>query len=148
SEENPSEVSPSLRELIQQRLAGSQRVAQSKRAQQEFIGAVTAMKDEADKLGIPFIIVVFPDRVVVDAELRERLNVGAEQLAPLHSLHGLVYQAVPETPVLEVAEALQGHPGMYRTDDTHLSDLGNKIAGYYVGKKLVEHLATSRLEAP
>jgi hypothetical protein len=148
SEENPNEVSPLLRELIQQRLAGSQRVAQSKPAQQEFVGTISAMKAEADKLGIPFIIVVFPDRVVVDAELRERLNVGAEQLAPLHSLHALVYQAVPETPVLEVAEALQGHPGMYRTDDTHLSDLGNKIAGYYVGEKLVEQLATSRLEAP
>jgi hypothetical protein len=148
SEENPNEVSPLLRQLIQQRLAGSQRVAQSKPAQQEFVGTISAMKAEADKLGIPFIIVVFPDRVVVDAELRERLNVGAEQLAPLHSLHALVYQAVPETPVLEVAEALQGHPGMYRTDDTHLSDLGNKIAGYYVGKKLVEQLATSRLEAP
>jgi len=148
SEENPTEVSPPLRELIQQRLAGSQRVAQSKRAQQEFIGAVTAMKDEADKLGIPFIIVVFPDRVVIDAELRERLNVGAEQMALLHSLHALVHQAVRDTPVLELAEALQGRPGMYRTDDTHLSDLGNKIAGYYVGEKLAERLASARLGGP
>ncbi|HWX77228.1 MAG TPA: hypothetical protein VNY32_07120, partial [Candidatus Acidoferrales bacterium] len=104
--------------------------------------------DEADKLGIPFIIVVFPDRVVIDAELRERLNVGAEQLALLHSLDALVHQAVPDTPVLELAEALQGRPGMYRTDDTHLSDLGNKIAGYYVGEKLAERFATARLGGP
>ena len=106
------------------------------------------MKTEADKLGIPFIIVVFPDRVLVDAELRERLKVGAEQLALLHSLRALVYQAVPDVPVLELAEALQGRPGLYRTEDTHLSDLGNKIAGYYVGKKLGERLATARLRGP
>ena len=79
SEEKPSEISPLLRELIQQRLAGSQRVARSKRAQQELLGAIAAMKAEADKMGIPFFIVMFPDRVVADAELRERLNIGTDR---------------------------------------------------------------------
>jgi len=40
-------------------LAGSQRVAQSKRAQEEFIKTMPAMKAEADKLRIPFIVVDF-----------------------------------------------------------------------------------------
>ncbi len=148
SGERDGEVSPLLGKLIRQRLAGSERVAQSKRAQQEFIGAITAMKAAADELGIPFIVVVFPDRVVADSELRARLNLDAKQLAPLHLLSALVYQAVPNTPVIDVAEALRGRSGMYRIGDTHLSDLGNKIAGDYVGEKLVGLLAKTRLGGP
>jgi hypothetical protein len=34
---------------------------------------------------------------------------------------------------------------MYRMGDTHLSDLGNKIAGEYVGEKLVGLLRTTGL---
>lgn len=142
--ERHGEVSPSLGELIRQRLAGSQRVAQSRRAQQEFIRTIAAMKAEADKLGIPFIAVVFPDRVVADSDLRVRLNLDAKQLAPLDSLYALVYQAVPDTPIIEVVEALGGHSDMYRIADTHLSDLGNKVAGEYVGEKLVGLLATTK----
>jgi hypothetical protein len=148
SEARHGEVSPSLGELIRQRLAGSQRVAQSKRAQQEFIRAIASMKTEADKLHIPFIAVVFPDRVVADSELRVRFNLDAKQLTPLNSLRALVYQAVPNTPIIEVVEALRGHPGMYRVGDTHLSDLGNKVAGEYVGEKLVGLLASTRLGKP
>ncbi len=142
SEERHDEVSPSLGESIRERLAGSQRVARSKRAQQEFIGAVTAMKAEADQLRIPFIVVVFPDRVVADSTLRARLNIDAKQMAPLNSLHTLIYQALPNTPIMEVAPVLRDRSDVYRVEDTHLSDLGNKIAGEYVGEKLVELLAT------
>ncbi len=53
SEEHHREVSGSLAELVRQSLAANQRVVESKRAQQEFINAITAMKTEADKLGIP-----------------------------------------------------------------------------------------------
>ena len=148
SEERHGEVSPSLGGLIRQRLTGSQRVAQSKRTQQEFIRAIATMKAEADKLGIPFIAVVFPDRVVADSELRVRLNLDAKQLAPLNSLHALVHQAVPNTPIIEVVEALREHSNMYRIDDSHLSDLGNKVAGEYVGEKLVGLLANTRLGKP
>ena len=148
SEASHGEVSPSLGELIRQRLAGSQRVAQSKRAQQEFIRAIAAMKTEADKLRIPFIAVVFPDRVVADSELRVRLNLDAKQLVSLNSLHALVYQAVPSTPIIEVVEALRGYSDVYRVGDTHLSDLGNKVAGEYVGEKLVGLLATTTLGKP
>jgi len=148
SEERHGEVSPALGELIRQRLTGSQRVARSKRTQEEFIRAIATMKAEADKLGIPFIAVVFPDRVVADSELRVRLNLDAKQLAPLNSLHALVHQAVPNTPIIEVVEALREHSNMYRIDDSHLSDLGNKVAGEYVGEKLVGLLANTRLGKP
>jgi hypothetical protein len=98
---------------------------------------------KADKLGVPFILVVFPDRVAVDKELREQLKVSTDQIAVLRSLYALVNQTLPDTPVLEVAEALQGRAGMYRADDTHLSDLANIIAGNYVGRRLFELLANT-----
>jgi hypothetical protein len=148
SEERHGEVSPALGELIRERLTGSQRVAQSKRAQQEFINTIAAMKAEADKLRIPFIVVVFPDRVIADSELRLRLKLDTKQMASLNSLHSLVYQALPNAPIIEVVDALRGHSDMYRIGDTHLSDLGNKIAGEYVGEKLVRLLATTGLGRP
>ena len=83
---------------------------QSKTARDEFSRAIVAMKAEADKLGVPFILVVFPDRVAVDKELREQLKVSTDQIAVLRSLYALGYQTLPDTPVLEVAEALQGEP--------------------------------------
>jgi lysophospholipase L1-like esterase len=143
SEERHAEIPPVLGQLIRQRLAGSQRVAQSKRAQQEFIDAVAAMKAEADELRIPFVVVVFPDRVIADSDLRLRLNLDATQMAPLNLLHSLVYPALLKRPVIEVVDALRGHSEMYRMEDTHLSDLGNKIAGEYVGERLVGLLATT-----
>jgi hypothetical protein len=144
----PADVSPHLRDLIHQRLKGSQRVVQSLRAQEEFIKAITAMDAEANKLGIPFIIVLFPDRVIVDQELRDRLNLGEEQLASPRRLSTLVYQAVPDSPVVEVATELQSRSGMFRAGDTHLSDLGNKIAGSYVGKELVGLLTKTGFGGP
>jgi lysophospholipase L1-like esterase len=146
AEERHREVSAELRELIRQRLAGSQRVAQSKRAQEEFINTMAAMKAEADKLRIPLVVVVFPDRVIADSELRLLLELEPKQTAPLNVLHSLVYQAVPDAPTIEVVNALRGHSAMYRIGDTHLSDLGNKIAGEYVGEKLAALLATTDLE--
>jgi hypothetical protein len=145
SEKRHGEVSPALGDLIRQRLAGSQRVALSKRAQQEFINTMAAMKTEADKLRIPFIVIVFPDRVIADSELRLRLKLYAKQMAPLDSLHSLVYQALPNVPIIDVVDVLRGHPDMYRMGDTHLSDLGNKIAGEYVGEKLARLLRTTGL---
>ena len=98
------------------------------------------MDAEAKKLKIPFIVVLFPDRVVVDQELQERLAMGEELLSPYRRLYTLVHQAVPDVPVIEVTTELQDRSGMFRANDTHLSDLGNKIAGTYVGKKLVDLL--------
>jgi len=103
------------------------------------------MNVEAKKLEIPFIVVIFPDRVLVDKELRERLTLGEKQLAPLRRLYTLVYQAVPDSPIVDVGSELKGRSGMFRSGDTHLSDLGNTIAGSYVGKKLARLLAKTRL---
>jgi hypothetical protein len=66
-------------------------------------------------------------------------------MAPLDSLHSLVYQALPNVPIIDVVDVLRGHPEMYRMGDTHLSDLGNKIAGEYVGEKLARLLRTTGL---
>jgi hypothetical protein len=97
-------------------------------------------------MGIPFIIVGFPDRVLVDDSLREQLHIASDTLIPLKVLQNLVDQTFPDTPVVHVGKALQGLSGMYREDDTHLSDLGNLIAGTYVGEKLVEFFATSAMD--
>jgi len=121
AEKRRREVSSELCELVRQRLAGSQRVAQSKRAQEEFIKTMAAMKAEADKLRIPFIVVVFPDRVIADTELRLQLKLDPKQTAPLNVLHSLIYQALPDAPIIEVVDALRAHSEMYRIGDTHLS---------------------------
>jgi len=86
--------------------------------------------------------------VIADSELRLRLKLDTKQMAPLNSLHSVVYQALPNAPIIEVVDALRGHSDMYRIGDTHLSDLGNKIAGEYVGEKLVRLLATTGLGRP
>lgn len=109
---------------------------------------IQSLNAEANKLGIPFILVLFPDRVSVDQDLRSQLQLGEEQLVPLRQLSKLVYQAVPGVPVLDVANALRGRTGMYRFGDTHLSDLGNTLVGSYVGKEMVKLLAPSRIEGP
>lgn len=43
-----------------------------------------------------------------DPELREQLELGAEQLISLRRLHDLVYQAAPEVPIVEVGKKLVG----------------------------------------
>jgi hypothetical protein len=142
AEEHHREVPSELRELVRLRLTGSQRVAQSKRAQEEFVKTMATMKAEADKLHIPFIVVVFPDRVIADTDLRLQLKLEPKQTAPLNILNSLVYQAFPNAPIIDMVDALRGHSEIYRIGDTHLSDLGNKMAGEYVGKKLAALLAT------
>lgn len=57
-----------------------------------------------------------------------------------------MYQALPGSPVLDVAPELRSRSGMYRSRDTHLSDLGNKIVGSYVGKEMINLLAKSGIE--
>jgi len=103
------------------------------------------MKAEADKLRIPLVVVVFPDRVIADSELRLLLELEPKQTAPLNVLHSLVYQAVPDAPTIEVVNALRGHSAMYRIGDTHLSDLGNKIAGEYGREKRAALLTATAL---
>lgn len=70
---------------------------------------------------------------------------ASDKLIPLKILQTVFDQTFPNTPVVHVAKALQGRSGMYREDDTHLSDLGNVVAGTYVGEKLVEFLERSHI---
>ncbi|WP_028324529.1 SGNH/GDSL hydrolase family protein [Desulfatirhabdium butyrativorans] len=143
SREDSTEVSSFLKAFIRERLEGNRMVAQSERAKREVMDAISAMKACAGRLDIPFIIAVFPDRVLVDGNIRQQLHIEYDKLWPLKDLQTLLYRTFSNTPVVSVENALQGLSGMYRWDDTHLSDLGNVTAGSYVAEKLVEFLARS-----
>lgn len=133
-----TEVSPSLRELVLRRLEGSERVLHSESAKRNFTNAVAAMSEEAAKLGIPFVIVLFPDRLLVDKELRALMNIDDEQLGPLKQLHQSLETALAQYPVINVAGELDGQTGMFLPDDTHLSDKGNIVAGSFVAREMVK----------
>src|SRR6185295_3848207 len=97
------------------------RVAQSKRARDEFAVALRGIRSEAVKSSTPLVIAIFPDRVMADPELQKRLNVSDQQIMALRSLRKVIYESVPDIPVIELDPVLRQHPGVYRRDDTHLS---------------------------
>jgi hypothetical protein len=141
-DEEFGEVTPFLRFLIDHRLTGSRRVHGSIRAQRELLDVLSAMGDEARTRGIAFFLVLFPDRALVDPELRERLDLGADDIAPAQALRKLIHDGFQAAPIVDASAALDGRTGMYRASDTHLSDRGNVVAGAFVGEALADQLAT------
>jgi hypothetical protein len=89
--------------------------------------------------------VVFPDRVLVDSDLRRLLgrDLAAEGY-DLERLRRWIRESVQGAPVLDTAEVLSGASEHYRSGDTHLSDLGNLVAGEWVGERLAALLSPSR----
>jgi len=134
-------VTPFLENLIERRLEGSNRVASSDLAQAEALTSVSAMRDEARALGIPFFVVVFPDRVLVDPELQGHMGIDDSRLKAPKEIESRVRTTFFDIPVIEASNELTARVGMYRRSDTHLSDLGNQVAGQYVGQELAERLS-------
>ena len=100
-------------------------------------GVLAGLEERAGRLGIPFALVVFPDRILVDADLRRLL--GRDLVAEgydLQRLRGWIEANVEGPPVFDTAEVLRGGSEHYRGGDTHLSDLGNLVAGEWVGERL------------
>ena len=87
--------------------------------------------------GIPLVLVVFPDRILVDDDLRRLLERDLEAEGyDLERLRRWIEANIEGLPVLDTTEVLRGASENYRSDDTHLSDLGNVVAGEWVGERL------------
>jgi hypothetical protein len=103
---------------------------------------LAAFRHEAEALGVPLVVVVVPDRILADGELRERLGLPAdlEKYYDLGALRRFVAERAG-APVVDVTDALRGGSVDYRESDTHLSDVGNVAAGRFVGERLAGFLA-------
>jgi hypothetical protein len=76
--------------------------------------------------------------VLVDHELQGLMDIEAPDASS--QLHAYATQLGADR-VLDVYGQLAGRSGMYRDVDTHLSDLGNVVAGEFVGNALADDLA-------
>jgi hypothetical protein len=133
-------IPPPLRELVLRRLE-SNYGPQAQLAREGVEQTLAAFRRETQALGVPFVVVVFPDRILADRELRERLSLPAdlESFYDLASLRRFVAERAG-APVLDATPALQGASADYRESDTHLSDPGNVAAGRFVGARLADLL--------
>jgi hypothetical protein len=136
----PAEVPGPLRELALRRLEANYGPAAAPAT--EGVGAsLDALARECRALGVPLVVVVFPDRIAVDRELRARIGLPADLEAyfDLGKLRRFVADRAG-APVVDATEALRDGSVNYRPSDTHLSDVGNVAAGRFVGARLAEVL--------
>ncbi len=130
------EVPPGLADLVRRRFRAN--YGPGARVAEDVVGtAVDAMRDTARRLGVPFVLVVFPDRILVDEALQRRLGLDpASARGDAGRLRRFVARRFEDVPRIDVAPALAAGSENYRSDDTHLSDLGNLRAGRAVGRRL------------
>jgi hypothetical protein len=110
---------------VERRLDANYSPKASRVATAEVSRALSGMEGVARRLGVPFVLVVFPDRILVDADLRRLL--GRDLVAEGYDLERLrrwTLESVQGPPVLDASEVLSGGSEYYRSADTHLSDLG------------------------
>ncbi len=131
-------VSPFLRDTVERDYDNVRRVVSGSVGYTETTHAIAGMRAIAADMGVPFILVVFPDRVLVDTELQALLDIQAPDASS--QLHAYATQ-LEANRVLDIYGQLAGRSGMFRSVDTHLSDLGNVTAGEFVGNALAEYLA-------
>lgn len=124
-----------VRGIVLRKLADAERVIASEPAIENATGAVREMAREVRALGVPFVVVVFPDRSSVDPELRAVLDADSTGLRAAAELRTVVRERLPGIPLVNASEALD-EAGSYRRVDTHLSDYGNVEVGEYVGRRL------------
>jgi hypothetical protein len=134
------DVSPFLRATVEKGLFNAERVAGSPAGRRDGANAMEEMRLIAASLRVPFILVVFPDRASVDVELQQSMQIEAGRLAPSLANRAFANEAIAADRVIDMSTVLTGRAGMYRAADTHLSDLGNVVAGQYVGAELAAFL--------
>jgi hypothetical protein len=132
----PAELPGPLRELVLRRLADSYG-PEPRLATDGVADVLRAFAETSRREGIPVVVVVFPDRVLVDRELRERLGLGdLDARADLDRLRRFVAEHAAGLPVVDTTDALRDGSVNFRPSDTHLSDVGNVVAGRHVGAAL------------
>ncbi len=135
-----TEVSPFLRDTVERSLASAHRLDSVGGTRDDVVVAIAGMRDIAQELGVPFVLVVFPDRALVDVELQRVMPIETARLAPAIAGYHFAMETLPADLMLDMSETLTG-AGLYREADTHLSDLGNVVAGRFVGNELARRLA-------
>jgi len=129
-------VPSGLRALVLQRLGAN--YGPSAYPQREVVAdAVHGMAARANARDAPFVLVVFPDRIVEDAELRDALEIEGTPV-DLLALRTFVHERFSAMLRIDTTEVLAAEPGMYRRVDTHLSDLGNVRAARWVAGRLAD----------
>ena len=139
----PDPVPEPLEALVRRRLDASYRIPLAPLATGVVEESLRALERGAAASGVPLVVVVFPDRVLADRELRERLAIDVSDYA-FGRLRSWVREVAGATPLVDVTDVLAGPAENYRSSDTHLSDVGNQVAGRHVGERLAEHLAGAR----
>jgi hypothetical protein len=133
-----TKVSPFLRVTVERDYENARRVVACSGGYREATDAIAGMRAIAAQMKVPFFLAVFPDRVLADSQLQELMGMQAPDASS--QLHEYATQLEADG-VIDVYGQLAARTGMYRTVDTHLSDLGNVVAGEYVGNALAEALA-------
>lgn len=125
-----------LRELVLRRLEANYG-PRAQLAREGVAAALAAFRRETQQRGVPLVVVVFPDRILADRDLRAALGLPSdlERYYDLASLRRFVAERAG-VPVVDVTDALTDGSIHYRESDTHLSDVGNVTAGRYVGAQL------------
>ncbi len=100
--------------------------------------ALEGTAQEARRLGVPLIRVVFPDRILVDTDAQQRLGIRPHQSG--YDPDRLA-RFVRKTPgiLIDVRGALEAGSENFK-QDTHLSDLGNVRAGEAIASELARIL--------
>jgi len=142
--EKLTEVGDALRALVERRLDANYASTGSRAATGVMSQALAGLEERARRLGIPLVLVVFPDRILADHDLQRLLgrDLAAEGY-DLERLRRWIQANVHGPPVLDTTEVLRGTSENYRSGDTHLSDLGNVVAGEWVGERLAALLFAS-----
>jgi lysophospholipase L1-like esterase len=129
---------PELRTYAERRLQAN--YAPGARLAEELVaGAIRTMADSARSRSVPFVLVLFPDRVVVDAQLQAALAVDRGGY-DLGRLRRFAREQLANVTQIDARAALAAGAENYRPAETHLNDLGNLRAGRYVGERLAELL--------
>jgi hypothetical protein len=144
----PAELPAPLRELALRRLEDNYG-PRAALARDSVAEALRGFADAARAWDVPVVVVVFPDRILADRELRERLGLAdLEAHYDAGSLRRFVAEHAAGLPVVDATDALAGGSGNYRPSDTHLSDVGNQVAGRYVGERLATLLDGAGAQPP
>src|SRR5688572_819623 len=133
-----TEVTSLLRSTIERDYDTLRRVAGTLSDFNEAARAIEEMRAVASGLDVPFFLVIFPDRLLADEPLRNLMGIQVPDASA--QAHGFA-SGLGADRVLDVYGQLAGKAGMYRALDTHLSDLGNVVAGEYVGTTLAEYFS-------
>lgn len=135
----PAPPAATLRSYAERKLAANYAAPMAALAAAEVADAVRSMQAYATARGLPFVLVVFPDRVLADIELQRSLGDRVRGL-DLDRLRRWVQESFPELPQIDLTDALAAGDRPYLPSDTHLSDRGNVLAGEVVAARLAEIL--------